>query len=312
MRIHKLLGAALVAATTTIASSAAADGLAASPADVPAAQRTALKTQIDAYRQSNPEAFDAITNLQGIRPEVYGRFRNPIPLVGRELRRKGKTVLLPMLDALVFQAPNMPLSARERRALEVGMLEAVGSLRDARSSAPLAAVFKRHGDAAVSHRAAVSTAAARALGQLCDAPALATLQGGLGDARRAAAIEGLGQCRRLEAAQRLAAELDAASNAAEATRIADALGKLGSSWAWQAKGKSARATGLKVREVVSSALVRNLGRHVGTARKASLRGLSMASHPDIATIAQRHRGSLDRSAAQQLDGVVARIAKRTR
>ena len=86
-------GAAVLLFTT----SAAADGLAVKTNQLPAKSRVQLQAEIAKFKQAQPKAFQEVRDVQGYRPETYRKFRNPVPMVGRELRRLGKSALLPML-----------------------------------------------------------------------------------------------------------------------------------------------------------------------------------------------------------------------
>src|SRR5207249_595497 len=99
MRSSKYVALAFGAVLSFAASAAFADGVAIAPSALADADRQALSSQIAQYRTQHPQAFQALRELKGIRPEFYNRFRNPRPEVGRELRGFGAVVLLPMLDA---------------------------------------------------------------------------------------------------------------------------------------------------------------------------------------------------------------------
>jgi hypothetical protein len=303
--MKKILATLVASVSLTWAASAAADGLMAAPSDLPEAARSKLEAQIADYKQKHPEVFDAVRNVKGIRPENYGKQRNPVPLAGRELRHLKKKALLPMLEALAFDAPvRGSLADHEWRALKVGMLEAVGVLRDRRARPVLFAAFDN------AAHPVEQEAAGEAIGRLCDDASLAKLDGALAGQKRNAAIAGLGQCRRVEAVQELADLLDAASDPTEAARIAEALGMLGSSWAWRALGADRAAEGLEVRRIAAAALVRGFVRFGGEARKSHSEGLTMVELPELRTVAAVERAGADAAAEQELDELVARLEAR--
>lgn len=299
---HKAFASVAAAALVgLLASSASGDGLVAGPRDLSLAERTVLTRQIDELRAADPAICEAVANVQGHRPEFYKDLRNPVPMVGRELRRLGPDALLPMLDALVFDAPPTDgATLAEQNALKIGLLDAVGRLRDARAESALAAAFHNTtGDVAV--------AAAEAVGRSCTDHALGVLETGLGGANRSAAIAGLGQCRRVEAAEALSAALDATGDPGEAELIAKALGRVASSWAWQAMGSQHQAAGLKVRAIATRALLRSFSRFGGEARQASIRGLSAAAHPDLRTLVSEQGVT-----GTEIDRTIKTIEKRAR
>ena len=291
----------LLGTTSVVAS---AEGLAARAADLPIAERTKLQAAIAEQKRVAPKSFAAVRELKGFLPENYRQFRNPIPQVGPELRHLGKAALFPMLDALVFDAtPFNRASDEERRALVEGMLTEVGRLRDVRASAAVQAVF------ASSQPAAVVRTAGRAIGRLCDSSSRNVLKLALRDgARRLAALDGLGECRSVDAARALAAELATASSKDDAASLARALGNLGSSWAWQALGASRQAEGIEAGDVIAAALVRSYGRYDGDARAAHRTALTMVESADTARHVTAHRASVDETTATELDAIVKAIA----
>ena len=309
MSFKNFLGAALAGATLMAVAEARADGLVGAASDMPLLERQKLAAEIAVAKQKDPAAFKALSELKGYRPEFYRQYRNPIPEVGRELRRLGKPMLLPMLEALVFQAPDLHgASDHEKRALIEGLLGEVGHLRDARAAAALHALFARP------QSPLTMLSIGRAMGRLCDAASIDRLRAGLSDpARRTAAIDGVGQCRTLESAKLLATELDAVSAPEEAAAIAGSLGTLGSSWAWEALGAARQAEGLAAREIIAAALVRGFVRVSGDEREAHRTALAMVEHPESRRIATAHRGAADETARRELDLVVqaieARLAK---
>jgi hypothetical protein len=289
----------------------AKDGMATQASQLSESARASLAKEIEAFKVSNPEAFEAVRNVQGHRPETYKRFRNPIPVVGRELRSLGPNALLPMLEALAFDAPvRATLTDREWEALTVGMLEAVGVLRDARSGPVLRAVFEGSGKTAP-----VLKAAAIAMGRLCgDADlALLTKRSLAGDALRIPAIHGLGHCMRAASAKHLAGLLAASPDDATAEVLGEALGTVASSWAWKTLGPAAEAEGASVREIAAKALVAGFVRHGGEARAQIKRALLMTEHKATPELIAKVRPSADAATAAELDklaGQIARNAKR--
>jgi hypothetical protein len=306
----KVFGTAVALAMLGAAGAARADGLAAKAADLAQADRTKLIAEVAAYKQQDPQAFAAVASIKGYRPEVYMQYRNPRPHVGPELRRLGKAALLPMLEALVLEKPDLHgANDVERQAVVEGMVAAVGQLRDARAVPALTAIFGK------TQALPVTMATGRALGRTCEAGgALKRLETGLRDAaRRGAAIEGLGECRTLTAAKLLASELDKAGSADEAQAIAKALGSLGSSWAWnaiaQTGGDAKRTEGLAAREAAAAAVVRGFVRFDGAARGEHRRALEMIAHPETRRIAGTH-GSSDAATKRELEEAVVAIETR--
>jgi len=304
------IGAAATAAALLIAGNASADGLMMEPSALSPSARASLEADIEAFKQSNPAAFDAVANVQGHRPAYYRKLRNPVPFVGRELTRIGPRGLLPMLEALAFEAPARGGATEDEwNALKIGMLEAVGRLRDPRASEVLNAAFAN----ASPHFVQVS--AAEAMGKLCDARGFGALTGALRgtDADlRGAAIDGLAWCRSRAAADVLIVELDRAKSGSEAKRISAALGTLGSKWGWFALGKSRQAEGLAIRGVVSEALMRAYARFDAATRIEIGKRLTVVALPSLRSVASRHDSALDPAARHELAAIVERVEKRSR
>jgi hypothetical protein len=303
------LAAALVMSVASPA--AAAEGVAIDARVLPAQARASLLAQITKYKVKNPAIFQQVRSVKGHRPELYMKFRNPVPLVGRELRHLGSDALLPMLEALAFDAPPVDgLKQNEIDALRVGLLEAVGMLRDGRSEAVLEAVFA--GD----HSRWVNIAAAEAVGRLCTTRGLSRLASALDTKSRNHAIAGLGQCRKHKSAELLAGLLDKTKTASEADTIAAAMGSIGSRWAWRAlarrDGKTRLAEGEAVRTVIAEALVRNYDRFSGETRKRHREAISMVAITGLRGVVARHASRLDAASRAELEVIAARLERRAK
>jgi HEAT repeat protein len=215
--------------------------------------------------------------------------------------------LWPLLEALALRAPpeSGPREA-ERQALAAGMLDALGVLRDPRAAPVLRSAFD-HG-----RSAAVVRAAARALGRLCDDTSLELLRrraAGAGP-HTLAAVGGLGPCRRLESAAELVAVLDTAADPAVAEAAAEALGVVGSSWAWRALGPGRVADANAVRQLCARALLSALRRPEARVQRTAARSLGMVEHPDTRRLGQELGTALGPEAQSLLAAVVARIERR--
>ncbi|MBI3203777.1 MAG: hypothetical protein HYZ29_19715 [Myxococcales bacterium] len=300
--LTRLLGLGLF----LVAPSALADGISIAPSALPNDARAKLENDIAAARVAQPKVFAAVKNVKGHRPEHYGKYRNPYPTATRELRGLGPAALLPMLDALAFQAPDRgKLTDAEWDALAIGMLEAVGVIKDARASSVVGAIFE-----ASALRPGVRLAAARAAGRLGGDAELALLTGHAksGDPLELAAIHGLGEMMRLEAAKHVAQILGSTKDAKVAEAAATALGTLGSSWAWKSLGPKAQATGLEVRKVCASALAPRAVRGNAGQRVAASDALLMVEHPDTLDLIRAQR-SIKGTDARAVDGLIARVER---
>lgn len=302
MNIRTSLLVCAVTLSLGIATSARADGLATSPSAMPEEARATLAKEIASFKAVHPEAFTAVRDVKGYHKETYQKFRNPRPHVAAELRALGPNALLPMLDELVFHAPAQGADSNDdMAALTVGLVEAVGSLRDARSGPALKAIFE-------SSKGLVAVSGARGLGKLCGDAELATLRGHLDGASRGAAIQGLGECMRIEAANELATQLASAKSDDDATAIARALGSIGSSWAWAALGASQEKAGLAVREVAARALVPAFVVRSGETRARIGKSIAMLDHPVVPELLAKARQGADAETQAELD-VIATVVQ---
>jgi hypothetical protein len=304
--LRKLLVSSILGSALLVAPSAFADGISIAASALPNETRAKLENDIAAAKASQPKAFVAVKNLKGHRPEHYGKNRNPFPTVSRELRGLGAPALLPMLEALAFTAPDRgQLSDAEWDALAIGMLEAVGVIKDARAGAVVGAIFESS-----SVRPAVRLAAARAAGRLGGDAQLALLTGHAksGDSLQLAAVHGLGEMMRLEAAKHVAQILGSTKDAAVAEAAATALGTLGSSWGWKSLGPKAAAMGLEVRKLCANALVPRALRGKQSLRKAAAESVMMVEHPATLDLlrAERAAPGVD---AREVDALIAKVER---
>lgn len=288
-----------------------AEGLALSASQMAAPARTALAQQIADYKASHPEAFAALEQVKGHKPEVYKRFRNPVPLVGRELRRLGQKALFPMLEALAFEAPaDSARTEAESMALTLGMLEAVGELRDARSAPVLGAVFE-----ASAKKPRIALAAAIGLGRLCRGEEAALLEKHAmkAGALQIAAISGLGYCRRVESANQLSALLATSKDAAVLEAAAKALGSVGSSWAWKAAVRAgSTSSGEEVRAIAAKALVLGFARVSNEVRASFGQALMMVGHESTPALIAKAKTTASAHISEELDKVLAQFQRSAR
>jgi hypothetical protein len=141
------------------------------------------------------------------------------------------------------------------RAFDAALLETLGKLREPRALPALNRAF-----ASVTADPRTAQAAADGLGRLCDAGGFAPLAAAArtSDGRAARAWTALGLCRTEPAATLLADRLNSAREGDEVRTLAEALGSLGSTWAWQSMGDARSAEGARVRRTAATALRRAL------------------------------------------------------
>jgi hypothetical protein len=304
---------AALAALSTLAlasASAHADGFLTKPSALPAAERATLERAIAVDKASHPARFAAVAGVQGHLPAGYAQRQNPIPEVSRELEALGPDALLPMLSAIAFDAPAaMGNNEAERQALAVGLVRAVGRLRDTRSAPVLRAVME-----SASKDGPVARYAAEGLGLLCDKVGAGSLTAhtGAADPLRLAAIHGLGECRTLESAKHLASLVQPGLDASTARALSVALGRLASPGAWRSLGPSATKTGEAVRALVADALFAGYVSNTGDARVDFHKGILIASPDDAAERIERARLGGDPQLHEFLDRLTRQLGRRQR
>jgi HEAT repeat protein len=296
-----LLGAAAPARAAT-------RGVLISPAALAAVDREQLQRELLRARRDHAPAFAALRALRQALPRLAQKQRGRVVNAVLPLRSLGAAGALPMLAELaVDAAPRGALSARAWQGWRVSLLEALGSLRDARALPVLEAIFRNS-----ERDAAVLRAAARALGRLGSSRATAALVGALRttDAlRRLAAVAGLGECRNPDAARALAALLRARDQDRALQRaIIAALGDVGNAWAWRTPQLARTGQGDAVRRLALEALVAAYPGLSDDAREAAAKALLLVGHEDsakvIAAAAER------RPAAQAaFDALARRLAR---
>jgi hypothetical protein len=249
--------------------------------------------------------------VQSVKPEVYKQRRNPVPEAGRELQGLGKDALIPMLEALAFDASQPGLTQVEAEALTVGMLSAVGKLRDSRSAPVLRAVFE-----AQTSSTPIAFAAADALGKLCGTTERALLTDQLkdGNSLRLAAVAGLGECRHKAVVSTLA-PLTTSGESPLRIEAVKALGSLGSSWAWATLGKERAAEALAIRNAAAAAVVDAFVRNedVRTAAKRALTQIESPQALDLVRTAKAN--ATDAGTIKALAGLeknLEKLAKRSK
>jgi HEAT repeat protein len=281
---------------------AAPRGAVLSPDELSAPHRAGLRRQIQRARRHRPGTFKALSALRVRLPQIAARQRGRLVTVVMPLRALGRDGLMPMLAALAVEAePRGSLSKRAWRGWQVSLLEAVGSLRDARARPVLEAVlFAKDRDPMVRRGAAV------ALARLGDDRAMTTLirlirKGS--DSTRLAVLPALGQCRRTRAARELASILGSAGDDHElASTAAAALGQVGNAWAWKTPAVAQTGEGDATRRAAVEALVSSYPQLARGVRDEAVKALMLVGHPEtrgvIAAARDRasgaQKGALDR------------------
>jgi hypothetical protein len=298
-----VVGAAAIVGLT---SDARADGLASKPTALESSARQTLSAEIAKAKSEKKDVRDRVRDVKGVKPEHYKKSRNPIPEASRELSALGKDALFPMLEALAFDAPQRDLTTKESEALTIGMLAAVGDLRDARSAPVLRASFEGQ-----STSTAVARVAATSLGKLCRKTDRDYLANALETGpRRTAAAYGLGECRNQESIETLVSTVHD-DDAAVRLEVVKALGTAGSSWAWAARirgGKATEAEALAARNAAAEALLEAFVAHEDV-RSEAKKALLKTESPTLLSAIEGLKSGADTKLAADLAALEKAVQK---
>lgn len=306
MKLTLGLSLALALATTTAQASAA--GLALDASELSAKSRATLKADIEKARIETPDLFRQVYDVAKRAGELDAASRRPGAPLTMHFKVLGPRALMPMLELLAFEGHEPAnLTPIARAALRVGLLEAVGIIRDARAVPVLArvAVHERDVD--------TTRASADALGRIGTDEAYGALVAALESAEKSpsservhALLAGVGSSRRLDGTTLLAKRLDARPDAVTAKALAKALGTAGNAWAW--KTLASRASEAAVRETAARSLLAAYLAYAGEARTAASNALMVVDDAHTAALIADARRTANADQAAALDELAGRFA----
>jgi hypothetical protein len=217
----------------------------------------------------------------------------------------GSDALMPMLEQIAMTAePRGTLNDSAWLSWRVSLLEAVGSLRIAKTLPVLQAVLE--GPAA---DFLVKRAASQALAKLNSDIAASTLialsastsSTSVFDSAQRAVFAGMGHCRRTVVANHLAASMRAASRA-DAILLSRALGDVGNAWAWETPYVKSTGEEMATRSVAAEALIEAYVAHDhARTRKALTQAILVVDHPSTKTFIAQARAHSSANAQAALD-----------
>lgn len=274
MKTRATLTCLAVLAALAIAPAASAEPGRAPTATLERAARADLDRAIARERAASPRAFELVRAVRASAPAADRDKRGRLAILGPRFAALGPSALYPMLDALLHDE-DASQPADVQVALRAGMLEAVARLRSPHGATVAAAWLASSDDADVVR------AAAEVLARMQTDEHTALLERAL--ARRDARVpvlEALASCRTRRGAELLARAIDADGDPRAARAAVDALGKLGSTWAWSTPELRARAAeGEAIRAAATATLARAESRW-------SARGRGDAGSAELATAAR--------------------------
>lgn len=274
------------------ASANAAEGVLIGPDKLSDKDRAALVTAVASAKTEKPAAFDSLAQLRADMPALDAQKRGRLVPVSAILKGFGRDALFPMLAELALDGQKRSeWNDSTWTAWRVGLLEAVGMLRDGRAAPVLTAVLDSSEESFDIVRAAAS-----ALGKLGTDAAAAKLVAlsKTSGAKQKAVLAGMGDCRRTIVAETLAAALSKEKNADTAAILARSLGDVGSAWAWKTPIVAASGEEQAVRSAAAKALVGAYLHHEGETRTAMGKAILLVDHPSTpALIEDAKRGAND-------------------
>jgi hypothetical protein len=274
-------GLSLLLGVMTSSNDATAAGLEMSSSVLPADVRTQLEKDIATARRETPELFRTVQGIISRARALDAQSQKPGMPFTRELKALGPRALMPMLEALAFDAhapADLPASASS--ALRLGLIEAVGIIRDARAIPVLSQLVAPGRDVETTR------SGAEALSRIGTDDAFAIVSKAATDARTTpnsarerAVLGGLHDCRREAAAKLLSSRLDAPLDSATARVVVRSLGGVANAWAW--KTMTSQTELPAVRTKATTALVRTFVRHAADAevREAAVKALLVVDDP---------------------------------
>jgi HEAT repeat protein len=284
----------------------AAEGVVIHPSLIPAGARATLLADIESAKTAHPSAFVAVAEVRKQLPELDAKKRGRAAPVTPMLKSIGAPGLFPMLAELAVEASARgDLTDSAWSAWRVGLLEAVGSIRDPRSEAVLTAILE-----SPEADFAVVKAAAEALGKVGTDRAAAKLvaMSKAAGPKQKAILAGMGECRRTKTTEALAKALAARPDEETAKLVIRSLGNAGSAWAWKTPAIAVSGEEAAVRKLAAQALVDAFVAYEGEARKGASSAILVVadpSTPGLIEAAKKQKPAL----TSELDALAARFTK---
>jgi len=284
----------------------AAPGIGIEAAKLPAQARTALHLDIAKARVSDPGAFREVRDIVTHAREADRKARGRKAPTSLKLSGLGTKALLPMLELVAFDAPQLTANetAADRASVNRDVLEAIGLLKDARAMPVLVTALARESDFDTTRTAA------EAIGRLETDDAANALVGALAKSsgeRATAILSGMGSCHRTVVARALADRLATRQDDNTARHVVKALGHVGNAWAW--KTLSARGDEAASRETAARALVSAFVQYNGEVREAAAKALLVVDDSHTNALIEAARRGAAGDTALALDELANRVAQ---
>jgi hypothetical protein len=256
-----------------------------------------------------PELVKQVRDVASHAKDLDEASRLPGAPLTMHFKALGPRAFGPMIELLAFDARSAKdLSGTPQAALRLGLIEAIGIIRDARAIP----VFTNLLDARSSDFD-TQRAAAEGLARIGTDDALAALSKSLvtarGTERERAILSGLHDARREAAAKVLASRLDAPDIDEPTAKIAaKSLGGVGNAWAWKTVSQ-ARNEEAATRAVAARALVKAYVRFSGEARDQAAKSLLVVDDPSTASLVADAKKNANADVLRALTALEQRLSK---
>ncbi len=260
---------------------------------------------VAAGRAEHAIAFEGLARVRATVPELDAAKHGRFALVGPSISGLGDGTVPAIIERLVLAdlGPET-LTPSARAAWRIGLLDAIGKLRDPRGAAVLEAVCR-------SPKVEPETlrVASAALGRLetdSAAEVLVELSPEPG-ARGRAVLAGMGHCRRLPVVRRLVEALPEQRDAATHRDVARSLATAASAPVWRAGLVRHPKEGQEIRSLAVRVLFNEYVARSDNERKALVTALLVVDHPAIAGLIEQERAKADPELSAALDHLARRL-----
>ena len=301
--------AALSLALLGMSTNASAAGAGLDANDLSAATRSELKSEIDKARAATPELFKAVASIAAQARELDANARRQgIPLT-MHFKPLGHRALYPLLEALVFDShAEMDLPPSAAQALRLGLIEAVGTIRDPRAIPVLARILERGRDdqtirASAQGLARIGTDESV---KILMTEATKAKTSDAGNDRERAILSGMHDARREAAAHFLVRRLHQNPDAETARVVVKSLGGIGNAWAWKTFSDQSEAAA--TRSIAASALVDAYVRFRGEVREQAAKAILVIDDASTPTLIAQAKKGASSDIASALEALEHRVA----
>ena len=307
-RAYRTIGAACALCTLAWVAPALADGNVLSLSRLSAPDSASLIASIQSDKKLHPEVFEAARELSAKAAEFDAVKRGRLAPMGYQFMALGKSALFPMLELIAVDAPKRgDMSDSAWIALRAGLIEAIGSLRDARARPVLNAILAGPEQEHYVVRATVE--AIGLLGTDADASRLVAASKAGGPKFRSI-VSALGSCRRLSVAKELARVLKPHPANDIAKAAVKSLGDIGSAWAWKTPAVAQHsAEESAIRAEAARALVQAFVAYDAEVRQAASNALMVVDDSSTPALIDAAKVDASPETTAALDALAARFAR---